>query len=160
MQVFDASSVIYGWDNYPINQFPGVWEWIATEINSGNLKISSVALEEVRKRQPDCADWLKSNNILELSLNQAILLDSVRIKTLLGIVGDSYNARGVGENDLLIIAVARAFGAQLISDEKKQLTIPMNLANMKIPAVCALPGVGVSCINFVEFIKNSGVTFG
>lgn len=160
MQAFDASSVIYGWHNYPISQFPGVWGWIETEIATGNLKISSVALTEVKKRQSDCADWLADKGIAELPLNQQILLDSVRIKGILGIVGDSYRPKGVGENDLLIIATARAHGTDLISDEKKQLTIPENPANMKIPAVCALPAVAVKCINFVEFLKGSGVKFG
>jgi len=160
MQAFDASSIIYGWDNYPLEQFPRVWEWIAGEIGNGNLKIPSVALEEVHRRQPECAKWLKDNGIPALSLNEAILLDSVRIKGLIGVIGDSYHAKGVGENDLLIIATARAYGAQLISDERRQLTMPDNPAKMKIPAVCSLPEVAVHCVSFIDFIKDSKVTFG
>ena len=47
MQVFDASSIIYAWDNYPIQQFPGLWEWIATQIEAELVTMSSVAFELV-----------------------------------------------------------------------------------------------------------------
>lgn len=32
MQVFDASSMIYAWDNYPEGQFPGLWKWVETGV--------------------------------------------------------------------------------------------------------------------------------
>jgi Domain of unknown function (DUF4411) len=42
MQVFDASSMIYAWDNYPMRQFPGLWEWMATQIEEKKLVMPSV----------------------------------------------------------------------------------------------------------------------
>ncbi len=47
MQVFDASSMIYAWDNYPMRQFPGLWEWMATQIGEKKLMMPSVAFDEV-----------------------------------------------------------------------------------------------------------------
>ena len=32
MQVFDASSMIHAWDNYPEPQFPGLWSWLAFQL--------------------------------------------------------------------------------------------------------------------------------
>lgn len=43
MLVFDASSALYAWDNYPIEQFPPLWAWLALRIAKGQLTISAVA---------------------------------------------------------------------------------------------------------------------
>ena len=108
MQVFDASSMIYAWDNYPIRQFPGLWEWMATQIEEKKLVMPSVAFEEVANKTPDCGEWLKDHDLELLEISNAILQDAMRIKGLLGIVGDGYHPKGVGENDILIVATARA----------------------------------------------------
>jgi hypothetical protein len=50
MQVFDASSIIYAWDNYPIRQFPGLWEWMVKQIEDEKLAIPSIAFDEVEKK--------------------------------------------------------------------------------------------------------------
>lgn len=52
MRVFDASSMIYAWDNYPLQQFPGLWEWMEDQIRQRKLAMPSVALAEVGKRLP------------------------------------------------------------------------------------------------------------
>jgi hypothetical protein len=158
MRVFDASSMIYAWDNYPIGQFPGLWEWMAGQIESKQLVMPSVAFDEVNHKTPDCGEWLKENNLERLEINNAILQDAKRIKGLLGIVNDKYGG-GVGENDILIVAVARLHGAELVSDEGKQPNPPKIPSNRKIPAVCAMHTVSVSCINFLEYIKASGAIF-
>ena len=92
-------------------------------------------------------------------MSNAILVDAMRIKGLLGVVGDNYHAKGVGENDILIIATARAHGVELVSDEEKQPTRPQVISKSKIPAVCDMAGVAVTCINFIEYIKRSEAVF-
>lgn len=159
MQVFDASSMIYAWNNYPINQFPGMWEWMTTQIKEQKLVMPDVAFKEVTNKTPELGNWLEKNNVTQLKITNDIIQDAMRIKKLLGIDGDKYRAKGVGENDLFIIAAARANGKALVSDENKQKILPQKHANMKIPAVCAMEAVEVSCINFLTFIKDSGQIF-
>ncbi len=159
MQVFDTSSIIYAWDNYPQQQFPGLWDWIENQIQENKLAMPIVAFEEVEHKTPDCAEWLKDNNIKLLEISSLIVNDANRIKKLLGIEEDNYHAKGVGENDLFIIATARAHKAELISDEERQALPPQIPAKRKIPSVCSMPEVSVPCIKFIELIKKSNKTF-
>lgn len=159
MQVFDASSIVYAWDNYPVAQFPGMWRWLAAQMADQSIVMASVALTEVGHVAPECAHWLEENGVGTLPMTDAILQDALRIKNLLGIVSDKYGG-GVDENDLMIIATARSARARLISNETAQPGLPKIMANYKIPAVCAMAGVKVECVNFVEFVKQSKVVFG
>ncbi|KAF3997004.1 DUF4411 family protein [Glaciimonas immobilis] len=158
MLVFDASSIIYAWDNYPVEQFPGLWDWIGDQIDRNLIQIPSVAYTEIAHPSPDCAAWLETRSLIRIAMTNNILLDALRIKILLHIVDDKYGA-GVGENDLFIIATARAHRAILVSDERMQPDLPKLMPNYKIPAVCKMEGVNVECINFLEFIKRSGAVF-
>lgn len=159
MRVLDASSIIYAWDNYPLAQFPGVWRWLEEQIQNQSLAISTVALEEVAGKTPECSEWLEAREIRELPPSNAILQEASRIKHQLGIVNDKYHPKGVSENDLIIIATAKLNGASLISDERRQNNLPKISGQMKIPAVCGLPGVDVKCINFVDYLKQSNEVF-
>lgn len=151
--------MIYAWDNYPIGQFPGLWEWMASQIEAKELVMPGVAFEEVQNKTPDCGEWLKDNNLERLPITNAILQDAKRIKGLLGIVDDGYHPKGVGENDILIIATARFHEVELVSDEERQTNLPQVSSKRKIPAVCAMQQVSVSCVNFIEYIKVSGAVF-
>ena len=159
MRVFDASSIIYAWDNYPIDQFPPLWEWMASQVATKELAMSSVALDEVRHKSLECAEWLNTNHLEQLAVSNAIVQEAKRIKGLLGIVGDNYHPKGVDENDILIIATARLHGAELVSDEERQAKPPQVSSKRKIPAVCVMAEVSVSCINFIDYIKASGAIF-
>jgi predicted nucleic acid-binding protein len=158
MQVFDASSMIYAWDNYPIHQFPGLWDWMATEIEKKKLVIPSVGFDEVECKTPDCGKWLQKTNIKQIEITNTIIQSALHIKRLLCIKDDGYHPKGVGENDIIIIATAYDHKAGLVSNEGKQKR-PEILAKQKIPAVCAMKGVDVLCINFLEFIKRSNAIF-
>lgn len=160
MRTFDASSIIYGWDNYPIGQFPRLWNWMASEVDTGSIGICVVALDEVDTKMPDCAVWLRDNGVKVLVPSSVALHEALVIKGHLGIVNDQYHADGVGENDIIIISVCRSMGLDLVSDEKRQPTLPANLKRYKIPAVCSMGVVNVDCINFLDYLKQSGQVFG
>ena len=159
MQVFDASSMIYAWDNYPVRQFPGLWEWMARQIEEKELVMPSVALDEVSHKAPDCSAWLKDNELTQLEINNEIVQRAMRIKHLLWIIDDNYHAKGVDENDLFIIATAHHHGLELVSNEAKQNKLPDIPAKRKIPAVCDMDEVGVFCLDFLEYIKRSEEIF-
>ena len=159
MQVFDASSVIHAWDNYPVRQFPPLWKWIARQIEQRRLVMPRVAFEEVWDKMPDCGHWLRENEIQQYEVNNELLQDAMRIKDLLGIIDDKYHPNGVGETDLFIIVTARALEAELVSEEHQPN--PPNLpSRRKIPTVCAMTEVAVPCINFIKYIKRSDEVFG
>jgi predicted nucleic acid-binding protein len=159
VQMLDASSALHAWDSYPLAQFPRLWDWLAQYMVAGELTIADVALREVGHKAPECAEWMKHQPVRIIRMTEAMLLDALRIRNALGIVGDAYGS-GVGENDLLIVAAARAHGAELLSDEGRQPSLPALRRNYKIPAVCALSEVGVPCLNFVDYLKRSRAVFG
>lgn len=156
--MFDASSIIHAWDNYPHDKFPPLWEWMETQIRSSEFTLSQTAYEEVDFKFPDCGKWLKKAGIKREQLSNDILQEAQAIKSLLGITDDNYHAKGVGENDLLIIATAKVNGCPLVTEEK-QFNLPKILAKYKIPAVCELDGVNVKSVQFIDLIKASDEVF-
>ena len=159
MYTFDASSMLHAWDNYPIENFPPLWKWFSIQISAQQFSIPTVALDEVAEKSPECGEWLRGNGIQHLPLTNEILQQAAMIKNLLGIDQDNYHPKGVGENDLLIIATAKAANLPLVSDEGRQFQLPDLMRKYKIPAVCDLPQVDVNCIQFIKLIKTTGAIF-
>lgn len=118
----------------------------------------AAALAEVDHMAPDCHTWLTHRGLVAVAITNDIVQETNRIKNLLKIVNDNYHVDGVDENDLFIIAMARLHGLSLVSQEH-QPTVPLNARRRKIPTVCKMASVSVPCMNFIEFIKNSGVVF-
>lgn len=158
MQVFDASSIIDAWDNYPAQQFPGLWNWIGERITEATIMMPSIALDEVHTNAPDCWQWLRDAGLQVHEINNAILQEALRIKGILGIVADRYGG-GVGENDILIIATASVLGSELVTNEGWQPLPPKKMANCRMPAACTLQAVNVRWINFLNYIKRSEAVF-
>jgi predicted nucleic acid-binding protein len=160
MRVLDASAIIYAWDNYPPAQFPGLWSWLAKELKTHELAIPVVALEEVGHKLPECAQWMKNAGVLRLPISEHLLMTAMVVKEAIGVVNDKYHPNGVGENDLLIIAAARVHGAELITNEARQFGAQKVPSKRKIPAVCDMPEVSVTNLNFLEYIQKSKQVFG
>jgi hypothetical protein len=49
---FDASAMIYLWDNYPIQNpnFDSMWQWFFGQVVQENFVISDVAIKEVKQK--------------------------------------------------------------------------------------------------------------
>ncbi len=159
MQTFDASSMMYAWDNYPPGQFPGLWEWMGKQIELEEFVMSEVAFEEVDRKMPDCANWLKKRAIERLPVINDTFQNAMMIKDLLGIKNDQFHNDGVNEKDIFIIASAKEHDQELVSNENPQNNLPSNMKRYKIPAVCSLTQVAVTCHNFLDIIKRSGEVF-
>ncbi|MCB4755342.1 MAG: DUF4411 family protein, partial [Sulfurovum sp.] len=149
----DASSIIYAWDNYPIEQFPGLWEWLCGEVGDGNLCISCVAFDEVKNKNEKCSKWMQGCNIQKFAVTSNIFGTADKIYKLLEIKNENYHPKGVGENDIIIIATAKIMERVLVSNESIQISLPQERKKYKIPAVCHLDSVNVKCIDFLEYLK-------
>lgn len=101
---------------------------------------------------PDCHAWLKESRLEILPITEEVLVEGLKIKSLLGIEEDQYHAKGVDENDILIIACAKVHDHTLISNEAAQTTPQQNRKKLKIPAVCK--EVKVECVDFTTFLKK------
>lgn len=157
MYSFDASSIIHAWDNYPIdNQYlNSLWEkWMNKEIQEKNLVISETAFNEVCIAAPRLGTWLKGKNIWIQKFTPEILHLANDIKIILEIEEENYK-KGVGENDIFIIANAKFNNTSLITEERKQPELPQNKSDYKIPAVCDLKEVSVRNINFTELLNEN-----
>lgn len=159
LRIVDASSLVHGWDSYPIEIFPPLWDWLAQQVASGELQFPDVAYVEINDVCPEAGQWLKDQTVKVVATTPAMLTVSMVIKQILGVVNDEYNPKGVDENDLLIISSASVNGVECVSDEAKQNDLPINMKKYKIPAVCKHEGVGVQCCNFLDYLKSSGVKF-
>lgn len=157
MYSFDASSMIHAWDSYPPENahFESLWEWFSSNIQNKEFVISRQAFKEVRRKIPECAKWLQDNNVEIYNLTPESLLIAKDIKESLGILEERYT-KGVGENDLFIIAIAQESGATLVSEEGRQGVLPVLKSNYKIPAICNMEAVGVDCCNFLSLLKQNG----
>lgn len=79
MQVFDASSTLFAWDNYPIDQFPKLWDWIANLLTRGEIVFSVVAFVEIGHKSPECCLWLDQNGAQKLPVTNAIVAAALAI---------------------------------------------------------------------------------
>lgn len=171
MYNLDASVVVDLWDNYPIQNpyFDSVWDWFSNKVETKEFVISKVALEEVKHKiiyGKIAYDIPEAKLFIEI-LGKIFVPDNtvddlstvVKIKKILEIEEDSYHAKGVNENDLLIIAIAKRTDAVLVTNEARQgdadkIKIK---AKYKIPAVCDIPEVKVENINLQELLHESSL---
>ena len=149
---FDASSWIHCWEHYPIKTglFDALYKWLSEKIQNKSFVISDVAMGELEKRSKELCNWLKKYKIKVLPKNLEDINEVLGLKKQLGIQEDKYN-KGVGENDLFIIAIAKHNDTVLVTEEAVQNDLPKTKANYKIPLVCK-DIAKIECINFLDLL--------
>ena len=107
MKVFDASSLIHAWNNYPFEQFPPFWDWLTNQIDAREILIPREVLTEVSQISPECHGWLTGNKLQIIEVSNDIANEASRIKRLIGVVNDNYHPKGIDENDIIIISTEK-----------------------------------------------------
>jgi hypothetical protein len=162
---FDSSAIIDLWVNYPIQNphFKPIWGWFYTQVKNEKFVISETALKEVKahilydKLEKNNPESKKFIDILDDFIIQGNSRESLRfvmkVKKLLNIEEENYG-KGVGENDLYIIANAKIYNTILVNNENIQFNpLPIKKFNYKIPAVCGMTEIGVKSINLVDLLN-------
>ena len=157
--VFDASSIIHAWDEYPIQQFPRLWEWLAEQVEKQEIIFSILAWGETVHKYPDCAKYLTPYQPVLVTPDDSILTKMKGIQHSLGIFDGKYHEKGVDESDISSIAIAWVKGLSVVTNESLQGNLPANIKKYKIPAVCDMRPVRVKHCSFREYFVQSGQVF-
>ncbi len=157
--LIDASAIIYGWDNHPIELpiFDKLWEWLSEEqIANNTIGMVKENFEEVEKVSPDCHQWLKDKGIAVINVNNQVLQKAYNVSlTILEVRDDKYSSSGCDFNDLLLIAAASINSMTVVTQEAVQTpTSKTKKQNYKIPLVCSLLEQPIQSLSFLDYLKH------
>ena len=159
----DASAFIAAWNvSHPIDVFPSLWSQLANRRDDMVLiepifdEIDPISQQDKSKTEKEKTDkyplhmWINSqfkSIPVDFIEDRALELErKYQIKN---------SSKGVGKNDLKLIAYAKLYRKTVVTEEGKQHGKPKEKYNSKIPLVCKEQGV--ECINFVEMLKCLGI---
>ncbi|MDR9365877.1 MAG: DUF4411 family protein [Balneolaceae bacterium] len=147
----DSDAVINAWRDYPIENFPKIWDWIEQMGRKGVAGMSEVVFKELEKGGDECFAWFKARKELFVYPN-----DEEVQKELERLV-NSYNNFGIitgkNEGDPFVVALAIVNDCTVVTNE----SMSNNMNGPKVPDVCRAEGI--QWIKFVDVIRNEGVTF-
>jgi len=148
----DSDAIINAWRDYPIHNFPNIWEWVE-KLGSNKIGgMSEVVFKELEKGGDECYDWFKERKPLFVHPNSEEIQNEVRRLV------NNYNNFGIitgkNEGDPYVIALAKVKEADVVTNESPS----NNMNGPKIPDVCRVEGIRI--LKFVQVITKEGVVFG
>ena len=147
----DSDAVINAWRDYPIENFPKIWDWIQLMGRERILGMSEVVFRELEKGGDECYRWFKERKMDFVHPND----DDVQRE--LDRLVNTYNNFGLitgkNEGDPFVVAIAIAKDCIVVTNE----SMSNNLNGPKVPDVCRAEGI--QWIKFVDVIRREGVTF-
>jgi hypothetical protein len=149
---FDTSGLMDGWRRYyPPDVFPSLWERIDTLGGTGEVFFADQVRLELQAKDDDLFEWVNGRRNMCRPLTEDIQRSVEEILTLYRDLVDPRATRDFA--DPFVIAAARVADATVVTGEK-----PTRAPDRpKIPNVCE--GLGVDCIDILEFIRRQGWTF-
>ena len=147
----DSDAIINAWRDYPIVNFPNIWEWVELLGSEQIGGMSEVVFKELERGGDECYNWFKERKELFVYPNDEEIQYEVR--RLVNTYNNFGLTTGKNEGDPYVIALAKVKGAVVVTNES-----PSNDMNgPKIPDICRVEGI--QRIKFVQVITKEGVVF-
>ncbi len=151
----DANVFITPWNtDYPMDIFPSLWEALAQ--HKENIVLIKPIYDEIDPlttgKRGKLRQWLLKNKFMPIPVDENIQDISIKFENEYQI---NEKSRGVGKNDLMLIAYAHKEEGTVVTFETKQAQAPDKKKNYKIPLVCKEKDT--ACITFVEMLRKLGI---
>lgn len=146
----DASSLIEAYHNYPIDNFPSLWDELEQLIKSDRLKMPEVAFDEVKDKE--LKKWCEEKQLksyIRVTIDQ---IDQNKVQALTPKLVNPNTGESGG--DPWVIALAQDIQDCIVVTQEK---FSRNEDRPKIPNVCK--DLGIECINLLELIKRENWIF-
>ena len=150
--VFDANIFINLHQRQPRDIYPSVWNKIDELMANGTIISSREVYDELLRNDDSLSGWAKSRKEYFLP-SEIPIQEKVSPKFYQSIVDLLRVERNKNNADPFVIALAQEQHCVLVTEEVR--TNSLNAP--KIPNIC--DAYGVTCINFVSFIREMKLTF-
>ena len=148
--------------SYPIEVFPGFWEWLDQKNKQGLVKSIKPVYEELTDGNDTLADWVKDRNSQDWFLS----VDDPDTQTAFGIIANwvmtqnqKYKEAVISDflqvADPWLIAKAMSSNAHIVTHESND---PLNRKKVLIPVVCEV--FGVKTMNTMDLMRLTHARFG
>lgn len=147
----DSDILIQAWRDYPIENFPSVWDSIEAMGVHSVAGLSELILNELERGGDELYDWVKSRE------SDLVIATTPEIESEVTYLVNTYNNFGIitgrNEADPFVVAVAKANSCSVVTNETRS----GDLNGPKIPDVCLEEDI--RWIRFVDIIKEEGFVF-
>lgn len=147
----DSDAIINAWRDYPIENFPKIWEWIEKMGNEGVLGLSEVVFKELEKGGDECFDWFRKRKHAFVVSNDATV--QKELQRLVNSYSNFGLVTGKNEGDPYVVALAIVNDCLVVTNE----SMSNNMNGPKVPDVCNAEGI--KWIKFVDVIRREGIRF-
>ena len=150
----DTSALIDGWvRNYPIGNFPGVWEKLAALIEKGNARATDEVLRELERQDDDLTAWCNRQSSLFVAMDDEIQILVAEILQNYPRLVESGGRRSGA--DPFVIALAKIHSCTVVTAEQRTNNPD---GRVRIPDVCNF--MDIRCVNLLGLITEQHWIFG
>lgn len=147
----DTSALLEAWvRRYPPDVFPGLWAHIESLAATEKLRAPDEVLRELQTKDDGLAKWAKQRDGLFAPLEPAVMAAVREVLAAFPRLVGTLKQRN--RADAFVIALAKVDGLTVVTEERGGTP-----DRPRIPLIC--DHFGVLCINTLEFIRETGLTF-
>jgi hypothetical protein len=148
----DSDAIINAWRDYPIENFPKIWDWVESLGTNEIGGMSEVVFKELERGGDECFEWFKKRR--ELFVHPSGQEVQAQVQRLVTTYNNFGLVTGKNEGDPFVIALAIVKNAIVVTNESPS----NNMNGPKIPDICRAEDI--TRIKFVEVITREGEILG